>query len=113
MLFKLLEMLRGADCLVRDKLHIYCPGCGGTRAVEALLKLHPIQSLYYNPVVILMIVAAGCIMIINRIEKNRSGHTLYKARIAVYVSFLVIWFAFFIVRNILLFCGIDVLGDFR
>lgn len=113
MLFEFLNMFKEAGCLVRSEFRIYCPTCGGTRAVEALLKLHPIQSLCYNPMILLMILASGCIMMIKRIEKSRSGHKLYKVRIIVYASFLSIWFLFFIIRNILLlYCNIDVLGDF-
>ena len=32
-------------------MHFYCPGCGGTRAVEYLLKGHLIKSFIYHPVV--------------------------------------------------------------
>ncbi|MGN0370144.1 MAG: DUF2752 domain-containing protein [Butyrivibrio sp.] len=31
---------------------IYCPGCGGTRALHALIHGHIIKSLYYHPLVI-------------------------------------------------------------
>ena len=81
--------------------------------MEALLRLHPVQSLYYNPVVILMIVSVFCILIINIVEKRRNGQKLYRARIVVYVSFLGLWFLFFVVRNVLLvYYDIDTLGDF-
>ena len=32
----------------------HCPGCGNTRAVRALLHLHPILSLRNNPVILLL-----------------------------------------------------------
>ena len=44
-----------SGCTVRDKFNIYCPCCGGTRALKELLKLHIIKSLQYNPIVILTI----------------------------------------------------------
>ena len=31
--------------------HIYCPGCGGTRAVIALIEGDVLRSLYYHPAV--------------------------------------------------------------
>jgi len=38
-------------CLVSLFLGFYCPGCGGTRAVNALLHGKLLQSLWYHPVV--------------------------------------------------------------
>lgn len=112
MVFEMLEFIKNTGCFIRNQFHIYCPGCGGTRSVEALFNLQPVQSLYYNPAVILMILVAVCIQIIKIIEVKR-GTKIYKTRIVVYSLFLVIWLVYFIFRNILLVCyGIDMLGDF-
>lgn len=37
------------DCAFYQKTGLYCPGCGGTRAVAALLTGHPLKSLWYHP----------------------------------------------------------------
>jgi len=34
-------------------LHIYCPGCGGTRAVAALLHGRPNEALHWNAMVVI------------------------------------------------------------
>lgn len=39
-------------CLCKRFLHLYCPGCGGTRAATALLHGQVGQSLLYNPTVL-------------------------------------------------------------
>ena len=112
MVFAILEYIKSTGCFIRNQFHIYCPGCGGTRSVEALFNLQPVRSLYYNPAVILMILVAVCIQIIKIIEVKR-GANIYKTRILVYGLFLAIWFVYFIARNILLvYFGIDMLGDF-
>lgn len=38
-------------CFFSNFLGIYCPGCGGTRAVEALFHGHFLLSLWYHPLV--------------------------------------------------------------
>lgn len=38
-------------CVMRSMLGLYCPGCGGTRAVFFLLHGQIGKSLFYNPVV--------------------------------------------------------------
>lgn len=42
---------RHIPCMLLYTTGIYCPGCGGTRAVFALLHGHILQSLYYHPFV--------------------------------------------------------------
>ena len=38
-------------CWVWEHWGVYCPGCGGTRAVIALAKGHVLEALYYHPAV--------------------------------------------------------------
>lgn len=37
-------------CPLHKMTGLYCPGCGGTRAIKALIHIHPLQSLYYHPI---------------------------------------------------------------
>lgn len=46
-------------CWVWEHWRIYCPGCGGTRAVLALAHGHVLRALYYHaPAVVTAILAA-------------------------------------------------------
>jgi Protein of unknown function (DUF2752) len=38
------------SCPVYTMLHLYCPGCGGTRALAALLQGQFAQAVHFNPV---------------------------------------------------------------
>ena len=40
-----------SSCVLYRFFGIYCPGCGGTRSVNALLHGHVIMSLWYHPMV--------------------------------------------------------------
>ena len=55
----LAEAVKDLPCLFRVFTGLYCPGCGGTRAVRALLSGQIIKSLYFHPFVLYMTVAAG------------------------------------------------------
>lgn len=46
-----LPALHLPPCLFHLFTGYYCPGCGGTRAVRALLHGHLVQSIYLHPVV--------------------------------------------------------------
>lgn len=42
---------QGIPCLFHLITGLYCPGCGGTRAVRSLLRGDVVQSFYYHPLV--------------------------------------------------------------
>ena len=61
---KLLAPLFPFEGCIWDKmLGIYCPGCGGTRAVLALLQGRPLLSLWYHPFVLYAAVLYACFML--------------------------------------------------
>jgi hypothetical protein len=43
------------QCPVFRYLHMYCPGCGATRALAALLHGQLLQALHYNALVVLLL----------------------------------------------------------
>lgn len=49
----------GLPCLFRFFTGLYCPGCGGTRAVKALLSGRIFMSLYFHPFVPYVAAAVG------------------------------------------------------
>lgn len=51
MLIGLFEAGKGIPCLFRLVTGLYCPGCGGTRAVRALLAGRLADSLRLHPLV--------------------------------------------------------------
>ncbi len=50
-------------CFFLSVLGIYCPGCGGTRAVIALFQGRFLLSLWYHPLVLYFVIIAGGFMI--------------------------------------------------
>ena len=42
----ILHILGRQPCMMQKLTGLYCPGCGGTRAVRALLAGHPLQSFF-------------------------------------------------------------------
>ncbi len=95
-------------CLFHDRAHLYCPGCGCTRALEELLRLRPLASLLSNPMVLLggltLLYYEVAFFIAARGGRRPSAHpVLFYAAVIV---------AFFVIRNILLvFFHIDYLND--
>ncbi len=39
------------ECDFHNKTGLYCPGCGGTRALFALLRGNVLLSIYYYPII--------------------------------------------------------------
>lgn len=90
----------------------YCPGCGGTRAVKALLRGEILTSFILHPVVVYAAVIAVWFMISQTIERVSKG----KCKIAMHFSEKYLWIMLalivinFIVKNVCLqVFGIDLL----
>ena len=100
-------------CGLKTFFHLYCPGCGGTHALEELLRFHLVESFLYNPLVLYM---AGCLLYYYvkfavQLIRQR-GNACFSIYLGFLWVFLIIMILFCIVRNILLVrCGTDYLGE--
>ncbi len=68
------EWILNRPCLIFKLFGIYCPGCGGTRAVEALLHGHLLKALWFHPLVPYAAVICGgfmCSHILQRLGQHR------------------------------------------
>lgn len=64
----------GLPCLLRTFTGYYCPGCGGTRAVYALLHMRLIKAFLYHPLVPYSAAVYLWFMISHTIEKLSRHH---------------------------------------
>lgn len=86
-------------CAVRFITGYYCPGCGGTRAVRALLQGRLITSFLYHPFVLYCVTIMVVFMVTNTIQlltknkwkiglKYRHGY-LYGATIVIIANWII------------------------
>ena len=101
-------------CGFKYFFHLYCPGCGGTRAIDSLFHGRVIQSLLYHPVILyialffLSYYIPATLRIIGIINK-KIDDMVY---VYLLVIFLVILVVHFILRNILVvYAGYDYIGE--
>ena len=99
------------ECKFLSNYHLYCPGCGGTRAVYSLLQLKLIDSVLYNPIVpfgaTLYLYYNIRIIVSIRTKKE----FLIKNNLSPIIILSTIAIIYLILRNILLLKGIDIIGD--
>lgn len=55
-------------CIFRSVTGLYCPGCGGTRAVLELFRGHMLKSLWYHPAVVYTAALYGWYVLSNTVE---------------------------------------------
>lgn len=113
-MIEFIQELFASECYFRTHFHIYCPGCGGSRAVIALLQGDIIQSLWYNPITLLFLLDVVLMTLIDIVGHASKGkYAFSKLRLFYNVGFLVFLVFYFFLRNYLwLVHGIDLLGDF-
>ena len=89
-------------CAVYSIFHIYCPGCGCTRATYWLVHLHPFRSFLCNPFIIVSIVMYTIFMINTFLclHTKKLGFTGMPVTKMVYAD-LILLCAQCVIRNIL------------
>lgn len=100
------------SCRVVRELHFYCPGCGGSRAVLALCRGRVLSALRFYaplPITAALLLLSDIRMLLflrgkGRFPTRRFGYTC----MAICLASVALQF---VLRNALLFFGIDLLGD--
>ena len=85
--FNIFAYVRG--CTLNQWTGFYCPGCGGTRAVFALLRGDIFKSAYLHPFVPYAAVVGGWFMISQTIERFSRG----RIQIALHFRMIYVWIA--------------------
>lgn len=106
----LLGVIPPGICIFPRLFGLYCPACGGTRAMAALVMGHPVLSLLRNPAAAVFVAATVYYEIAVFLRICRGRGRIFLFPLIVLGAVLVCQFA---VRNILLrFCLVDFIGDF-
>lgn len=70
----------GSVCIFHSLTGLYCPGCGGTRAVRTLLQGDLRMSVQYHPLVLYTVIAVLAEVIIRFLSKKRKHPLDHKKR---------------------------------
>ncbi len=99
-------------CVLHDYLFLYCPVCGGTRAVEALLRLDLFGALSYNLFVTVTLLAAFVLDIAAWVRFFQKKSPLCRIPGWAWVVFASFLGIYWIGRNLLMILfGFDPTGD--
>lgn len=75
----------GLPCVFHSLTGLYCPGCGGTRAVRALLKGDLWMSFQYHPLVLYVLFAFLLEMIVRKLTGMEKDLESSNKRIRIYI----------------------------
>lgn len=109
----LFKLIRNMPCFFKEVTHLYCPGCGGTRSVIALLHFNFKRAFLCNPTVIYVgVMFLWCIL--GSIIRKITGREIkfMKPHLWMLIIGVILFFGFAILRNIMVYqFGYDYLGD--
>ena len=99
-------------CLMIKIFKLYCPVCGGTRALNAILHLDFISALKYSPLCVFLAASVAYFDVRAFVAIVRNEKRILRIGKSFAVAFAVIVILTFVLRNFLLvFYGADPLGD--
>lgn len=100
----------GLPCLFHSLTGLYCPGCGGTRAVRSLLRGDLRMSFQYHPLVLYAVLVLFLEMIL-RAFKGRITPLSHKkrARILILAGAAIVAANWIFKNYMLVFKGVDLL----
>ncbi len=99
-------------CVFHKWTGYYCPGCGGTRAVKALLRGDVIGSFFYHPVVLYGAVLYGWYMLSHTVEylsKGRLRISMPYTEKYLYGAVFIILIQWILKNGVKIIWGIDLL----
>ena len=99
-------------CRIAANLHLYCPGCGGSRALFSLLQGRIFSSMRYYaplPLAAFFLLIADLRMLLFLL--GRGSFPSRRFGYAAMILCIALVFLQFIIRNAFLMSGIDILGD--
>lgn len=96
-IFKLSFLL--PPCSFHAKTGLLCPGCGNTRAVRALLTLHPVTALKYNASIPIVLIFAALWYIQCVISIWIKPVRLIPRSYTFYIILFILFAAYCIIRN--------------
>ena len=99
-------------CSFKHKFNLYCPGCGGSRSLSALLSFDIVRSFILFPALPVSVIILADLYVrafISIIKNDEKYLKNFKFKLLIIIPFIII--VNFFVRNILLFFGIDIIGD--
>ncbi|MBQ7336920.1 MAG: DUF2752 domain-containing protein [Clostridia bacterium] len=103
---------RLSACPMHDWVHLYCPGCGGTRAMVALFRGQIVHSLLCNPLSAYIVAGFAVFDVRAAVALVRREERVFHFSIPYFWVMLAIAVLNFVLRNVLLVSiGLDYLGD--
>ena len=57
------------DCIIYRYFGVFCPACGGTRAIISLFNLKIKESIFYNPVVIYSLTVSTIYLLVETVNR--------------------------------------------
>ena len=101
-----------SGCVLHDLLLLYCPMCGGTRAMQALLSFDLVGAFSYNALFIFLVAVFLVLDVIALIRLLRGKERIWCTPTWFWVSLTVLLIGYGVLRNYLMIAhGIDPVGD--
>lgn len=100
-------------CATVKFLHVYCPSCGGTRALNALINLSFFKSFMYNPIVLyvfLMFLYYYIKTTLSILFSKKFKPCSFNVMV-VYIGLVIIFSNCFLKNFLAIFFNIDYLGN--
>lgn len=100
LLYALISYITGTACWFQATIGVPCPGCGSSRALQAIVRRDFAEAFFWHPLIVLSLIILPVLAVRHSVFRKKP-HTALETKLIIGIT--VLYAAVFVVRMVIMF----------